>query len=130
MTLQSDYSAETTAAFRRIRNIAAVALGVAFVHVVFGAIVRISGSGMGCGDHWPRCYGTFFPPLDRPDLIIEVSHRYLASVLLLALIATLVVALRRRDVAGVGGPGGVLRAAGLGVALGALLFLTWRRLHP
>jgi len=48
MTLHSDYSAETQAAFRRIRRIATIALGVAFVHVVFGAIVRISGSGMGC----------------------------------------------------------------------------------
>ncbi|MEO5567346.1 MAG: COX15/CtaA family protein, partial [Gemmatimonadaceae bacterium] len=76
--MQSDYSAETTAAFRTIRKITLVALGVAFVHVVFGAIVRISGSGMGCGDHWPKCYGSFFPPMDRPDLIIEVSHRYLA----------------------------------------------------
>jgi heme A synthase len=101
-----------------VRRFAAATFGVACLHLVFGAIVRISGSGMGCGDHWPKCYGRWFPPLSRPDLIIEVSHRYLASVLLLALIATLVVALRRRDAAGVGGRGGVLRAAGLGVALG------------
>ena len=103
---------------RTVRRFAAATFGVACLHLVFGAIVRISGSGMGCGDHWPKCYGRWFPPLSRPDLIIEVSHRYLASVLLLALIATLVVALRRRDAAGVGGRGGVLRAAGLGVALG------------
>jgi heme A synthase len=101
-----------------VRRFAAATFGVACLHLVFGAIVRISGSGMGCGDHWPKCYGRWFPPLDRPDLIIEVSHRYLASVLLLSLIATFVVALRRRDTAGVGGRGGVLRMAGLGVALG------------
>src|ERR687893_3057644 len=83
-----------------------------------GAIVRISGSGMGCGDHWPKCYGRWFPPLDRPDLVIEVSHRYLASILLLALIGTLVVAWRRRAEPGVGGRGGVVRMSGLGVALG------------
>jgi hypothetical protein len=45
--MPTDYSAETTAAFRRIRTIATIALGITFVHVVFGAIVRISGSGMG-----------------------------------------------------------------------------------
>src|SRR4051812_14840061 len=118
MTLRSDYSAETQAAFRRIRTLATIALAVAFVHVVFGAIVRISGSGMGCGDHWPRCYGSFFPPMNRPDLIVEVSHRYLASILLLALIATFVVAWQRRAELGVGGRGGVLRMAGLAVALG------------
>jgi heme a synthase len=101
-----------------VRRFAGATFAVACLHLVFGAIVRISGSGMGCGDHWPKCYGRWFPPLDRPDLIIEVSHRYLASVLLLALIATFVVALRRRASAGVGSRGGVLRMAGLGVALG------------
>jgi heme a synthase len=103
---------------RTVRRFAAATFGVACLHLVFGAIVRISGSGMGCGDHWPRCYGRWFPPLDRPDLIIEVSHRYLASVLMLALIATFAVAWRRREAPGVGGRGGVLRMAGLGVALG------------
>jgi heme A synthase len=101
-----------------VRRVAATTFAVACLHLVFGAIVRISGSGMGCGDHWPKCYGRWFPPLDRPDLIIEVSHRYLASVLLLALIATFVVAWGRRAEAGVGGRGGVLRMAGAGVALG------------
>ena len=101
-----------------LRRFSYVAFGVACTHLVFGAIVRISGSGMGCGDHWPRCYDSFFPPLSRPDLIIEVSHRYLASILLLSLIALLWAAWRRRAEPGVGGPGGVLRSAGLAVALG------------
>jgi heme A synthase len=101
-----------------VRRFATVAFVVACLHLVFGAIVRISGSGMGCGDHWPKCYGSFFPPMNRPDLIVEVSHRYLASILLLALIATLVAAWRRRAEPGVGGRGGVLRMAGLAVALG------------
>ena len=103
---------------RTLRRLAAATFGVACLHLVFGAIVRISGSGMGCGDHWPKCYGRWFPPLERPDLVIEVSHRYLASVLLLALIATTVVAWRRRAEPGVGGRRGVLRMAVLGVALG------------
>jgi heme A synthase len=101
-----------------LRRPAYAAFVVACLHLVFGAIVRISGSGMGCGDHWPRCYGRWFPPLNRPDLIIEVSHRYLASILLLTLVALLVMAWRRRGDAGVGGPGGVLRAAALAVTLG------------
>ena len=103
---------------RSVRRFAAAAFVIACLHLVFGAIVRISGSGMGCGDHWPRCYGSFFPPMNRPDLIVEVSHRYLASILLLALIATLVSAWRHRAELLVGGRGGVLRMAGLAVALG------------
>ena len=101
-----------------LRRYAYAAFVVACTHLVFGAIVRISGSGMGCGDHWPKCYGFFFPPLNRPDLVIEVSHRYLASILLLSLIALFVAAWRRRDEPGVAGAGGVLRSAGLAVALG------------
>lgn len=101
-----------------LRRYSYAAFGVACLHLVFGAIVRISGSGMGCGDHWPRCYGRWFPPLNRPDLIIEVSHRYLASILLITLIALFVAAWRRRAEPGVGGGGGVLRAAGLAVTLG------------
>ena len=103
---------------RTVRRFAAATFAVACLHLVFGAIVRISGSGMGCGDHWPRCYGYWFPPFSRPDLIVEVSHRYLASILLLSLIATLAAAWRHRGEAGVSGRGGVLRMAGLGVALG------------
>ncbi len=101
-----------------LRRYSYIAFFVACTHLVFGAIVRISGSGMGCGDHWPQCYGRWFPPLDRPDLIIEVSHRYLASILLLALIGVLVAAWLRRDEPGVGGRGGVLRSAALAVTLG------------
>ena len=40
-----------------VRRAAYAALAVSLVHIIFGAIVRISGSGMGCGDHWPTCYG-------------------------------------------------------------------------
>ncbi|MEO5818387.1 MAG: COX15/CtaA family protein [Gemmatimonadaceae bacterium] len=101
-----------------LRRYSYLAFFVACTHLVFGAIVRISGSGMGCGDHWPKCYGSWFPPLNRPDLIIEVSHRYLASILLLSLIGVLVAAWRRRDEPGVAGRGGVLRSSALAVALG------------
>jgi len=102
----------------RLRRYAYAVFGVACLHLIFGAIVRISGSGMGCGDHWPKCYGRWFPPMSRPDLIIEVTHRYLASILLLSLIALLVAAWNRRKDPDVGGRGGVLRMAGLAVALG------------
>jgi heme A synthase len=97
-------------ALRRL-SILSLILGVG--QVVFGAIVRITGSGLGCGDHWPKCEGHWFPPLDRPDLIIEVSHRYIAATLSVAIVALLAVALRKRSTPGVGGRGGVLRAAAL-----------------
>lgn len=108
---------------RALRRIAYAVLGIAVTHLVFGAIVRITGSGMGCGPHWPKCYGYWFPPMDRMDLVIEVMHRYLASVLLLSLLVLVIAAASRRREPGVGGRGGVLRAAalGLGLALSAAL---------
>ena len=101
-----------------LRRFAYFVFGVACLHLVFGAIVRISGSGMGCGPHWPKCYGYWFPPFDRPDLVIEVLHRYLASILLLSIAALVLFAWRRRAEAGIGGRGGVLRSASLALALG------------
>lgn len=100
---------------KALRRYAYLALTVACLHLVFGAIVRISGSGMGCGDNWPKCFGYWFPPLSRPDLIIEVSHRYLASIVTLTIVALFVAAWRRRREPGVSGPGGVLRMAGAAV---------------
>jgi len=92
---------------KSVRRLSIAALVVACTHLVFGAIVRISGSGLGCGENWPKCYGYWFPPLSRPDLVIEVSHRYLASILTLTVLSLATAAwLARRepDVAGRGGP--------------------------
>ena len=99
-----------------LRRFSYAALAVAFTHLVFGAIVRISGSGMGCGDHWPLCYGHLFPPMDRPDLVVEWTHRLLASILVITVVAFATVAWRARREPRVGGRGGVLRAALLAVA--------------
>ncbi len=100
-----------------IRRLAWISVALAFGHIVFGAIVRISGSGLGCGDHWPKCHGYWFPPLERTDLIIEVSHRYFAAALSLAIVTLLATAWRNRREAGVSGSNGVLRPIVLSTAL-------------
>ena len=100
-----------------VRRVAYVALLVGFAQVVFGAIVRISGSGLGCGDHWPDCYGAFTPTSDAQSLLVEISHRYGAAALTIAIVALATVALWQRHAAGVGGRGGALRPALLAVLL-------------
>ena len=100
-----------------LRRLAWGTLVLAFGQIVFGAIVRITGSGMGCGDHWPQCAGYWIPPLERPDLIIEVTHRYIAATLTIAIVALLALAFVRRRTPGIAGVGGVLRAALLAAAL-------------
>lgn len=59
-----------------------------YLLIVLGAVVRITGSGMGCGDHWPLCNGHLFPPLDDIGTVIEWSHRLVAA-LVSALVAAL-----------------------------------------
>ncbi|MEO5903835.1 MAG: COX15/CtaA family protein [Gemmatimonadaceae bacterium] len=100
-----------------LRRLSYTALTLAFTQIVFGAIVRITGSGMGCGDHWPKCAGQWFPPANRIDLIIEITHRYIALGLSVVVIGLCLTALTRRREPGVGGEGGVLRPATLATAL-------------
>ena len=73
---------------RRYTLLAWTAAAATYLLIVLGAVVRITGSGMGCGDHWPLCNGHLFPPLDDIGTVIEWSHRLVA-----ALVSVLVVAL-------------------------------------
>src|SRR5437773_1337571 len=59
-----------------------------YLLIILGAIVRITGSGMGCGNRWPLCHGRLFPPLDDVGTLIEWNHRFaafLVSILVVAL---------------------------------------------
>jgi heme a synthase len=77
---------------RRFAVLAWSAAVCTYLLIVLGAIVRITGSGMGCGDHWPLCNGHLFPPLNDIGTVIEWSHRLVA-----ALVSILVVALAIYD---------------------------------
>ena len=100
-----------------VRRLSLIALLIGFAQVVFGAIVRITGSGLGCGDHWPDCYGSFTPAHSGSNLLVEISHRYGAAALSIAIVLLAIAAHRKRSEPGVGGRGGVLRSAGLAVLL-------------
>ncbi len=43
--------------------------------ILWGALVRATGSGAGCGNHWPLCNGEVIPLAPRVDTIIEFTHR-------------------------------------------------------
>ena len=77
-----------------LRRTALTAAVLSFALIVLGGIVRITGSGMGCGEHWPKCNGEWFPPLDLPTFI-EIFHRWVAALVSVAVLATGVVAWRR-----------------------------------
>jgi cytochrome c oxidase assembly protein subunit 15 len=68
---------------RRGRGISGYAAGVvAFMVLVIlqGAVVRATGSGAGCGNHWPLCNGDFFPHHPRLATVIEYLHRSMSGV--------------------------------------------------
>src|SRR5438034_536016 len=68
-------SAPMTRSFTRLAWSAAACT---YLLVILGAIVRITGSGLGCGEHWPLCNGKLLPPLDLPTMI-EYGHRLAAA---------------------------------------------------
>jgi len=72
------------------RRFALWVLGYNVAVVLWGALVRATGSGAGCGAHWPLCNGTVLPRSAAAETLIELTHRVMAG-LSLALVAALVV---------------------------------------
>src|SRR6266496_349395 len=63
---------------RSFTRLAWTAATFTYLLIILGAIVRITGSGLGCGEHWPLCNGKLLPPLDLPTMI-EYGHRLAAA---------------------------------------------------
>jgi cytochrome c oxidase assembly protein subunit 15 len=62
-------------------------LGFCVLVILWGAMVRATGSGAGCGDHWPLCNGNVVPTSDQVKTWIEYSHRLTSGLSLLLVIA-------------------------------------------
>jgi cytochrome c oxidase assembly protein subunit 15 len=80
--------------------------------VAWGAFVRATGSGAGCGKHWPLCNGEIVPRDPAIATAVEFAHRASSGIALLLVVALAVWAVRafpRRHAA--------RRAAGAALAL-------------
>ncbi len=75
-------------------RVAYVALGALTLIVMTGAAVRLTGSGLGCPT-WPKCYGSYYPPLNT-HAVIEFSNRLITVPVSIAAGAAWLGALRRR----------------------------------
>jgi heme A synthase len=62
--------------------------------IMWGAFVRASGSGAGCGRHWPLCNGEVVPTAKSTATLIEASHRGSSGIALVLVVALMVWCLR------------------------------------
>jgi heme A synthase len=62
--------------------------------ILWGAVVRATGSGAGCGSHWPLCNGTVVPLTPPIATLIEFAHRLSSGLAFLVVVAMVVWARR------------------------------------
>jgi len=62
--------------------------------IVWGAYVRATGSGAGCGRHWPLCNGEVVPRSPTVEMIVEFTHRFTSGLALLLVVGLVVWAWR------------------------------------
>jgi heme A synthase len=59
----------------RLRRFSWGTLGVTLAVILWGAYVRVSGSGAGCGKEWPICKGKLVPNMTSLETLVEYAHR-------------------------------------------------------
>ncbi len=79
----------------RISRYAWRVLAFTLAVIAWGAFVRATGSGAGCGAHWPLCNGEVLPRAARVETLIELTHRASSGVALLLVLGLLVAVWRR-----------------------------------
>jgi len=78
----------------RFRRFTIVVLAATVAVILWGAYVRASGSGAGCGSHWPTCNGQVIPRAHSVATVIEFTHRATSGLAFLLVAAQLVWAVR------------------------------------
>lgn len=79
---------------KRFTTYAWIVVGYTILVILWGAFVRATGSGAGCGSHWPTCNGQVLPRPERVETIIEFAHRITSAFNGLLVIGLLVGAFR------------------------------------
>lgn len=72
---------------KHYRNFSWFTLFFCVAVILWGAYVRATGSGAGCGSHWPTCNGQIFPRAERIQTVIEFSHRLSSGISFILVLA-------------------------------------------
>ncbi|MFQ5703403.1 MAG: heme A synthase [Gemmatimonadales bacterium] len=102
---------------RLLKPLAVTTAASAFALVALSPLVRITDSGLGCGEHWPLCNGHLIPPLDNVEVMIEWGHRLAAAAVSTLLLVMTGYAFLFRHTVRIAGKQGVLKLAILGCIL-------------
>jgi cytochrome c oxidase assembly protein subunit 15 len=83
-----------------LRRYAWAVLAYFIAAILWGTLVRATGSGDGCGNHWPLCNGTVIQPSPTMQTMIEFTHRVSAGAIGSIFILVLVIWVWMRTVPG------------------------------
>jgi len=75
---------------RALKRFAWGVLAYFIATILWGTVVRATGSGAGCGDHWPLCNGTVLQQSPTMQTMIEFAHRITAGLDLFCVVALMV----------------------------------------
>ncbi len=72
----------------KYKNLANLTLIIVIIVILWGAFVRVTHSGAGCGEHWPLCDGQIIITDVHYEKLIEYTHRFTSgfSFILVALL--------------------------------------------
>jgi heme a synthase len=74
----------------KLQNFAWALLVYNIAVILWGGLVRATGSGAGCGEHWPLCNGVVVQHSPSVQTMIELTHRITSGITVLAMLVLLI----------------------------------------
>ncbi|NLE87120.1 MAG: heme A synthase [Myxococcales bacterium] len=93
LTIEADPPGPATTG--RLGELWLAGLAYTILVILFGAVVRITGSGAGCGQHWPTCQGEVVHLPQSVETVIELTHRITSGLSMLVVFVLAFVSFKR-----------------------------------